>query len=97
MADKYRISIYTQGMCATDAMDKMLHQLNFSSDNQQKASTTGATLAERGAAVSLSLSNQYPEMHAMLTSKEAVLASVSRQMALVGFTPIEKPFSLPSW
>ncbi len=100
MADKYNISIYMQGIRATNAMDSIMRQMQEQPQQQQQQQqhpqlVTGATLAEQGAAVSLSLSTQYPEMQPMLTGKEAVLASVSRHMKT--FEPIPKVFDLPSW
>lgn len=98
MADIHNISIYMQGIRATNAMDSIMRQIQQQPRDQQQQDHpqfTGATLAEQGAAVSLSLSTQYPEMQPMLTGKEAVLASVSRHMTT--FEPIPRVFQLPSW
>jgi hypothetical protein len=120
MADKYRISVYTQGMLASSAMEstmkKLLQQesdaLTQSATNHNGTpvgtaseisgipnNTAGAqlSLADKGLAASMSLSTQYPELHSILTSREAVMASVSRQLATKGFDPIPKPFELKSW
>ena len=123
MADKYRISVYTQGMLATSAMESTMKQLlQKESEALNEAAAAGhngstavgtaseiagipsntagsgqMSLADKGLAASVSLSAQYPELHSMLTSKEAVMASVSRQLATAGFDPISKPFELKSW
>ena len=93
MADKSNITIHMQGMRAANALSSVIMQQK----GLQPQPTTGASFAEQGQAISLSLSKQYPELQAMLTSKEALMASVSMQVALQGFEPIANVFERDSW
>ena len=135
MADKSNITIYMQGVRASNALSSIMLKLHEQEQQmQQKAQKnggggpststaaaleatpaqddagdsqqnqqhlppllTGASLAEQGQAVTMFLSKQHPDLEPMLTSKEALMASVSMQVALKGFEPIPNVFSLKSW
>ena len=108
MADKGNITIFMQGMRASSAMDSVFlkpqqtQQAAAIQSPEQDDSNTGNTssgtsLAEQGRAHLFTLSEQHPELHSMLTSNEAFLASVSRQVVANGFRPIQDPFGMSSW
>lgn len=94
MADRSNITIHTQGMRAANALSSIMQQMQERAGGVQP---TGASFAEQGQAISLSLSKQYPELQAMLTSKEALMASVSMQVVLQGFEPIANVFERDTW
>ena len=110
--DKGRILIYTQGKIAT-AMASAVETNNRNlalgqcvsgnAANAAAAATTTAAQPHNASANRLQVQPLQSEqtaaagINAMITSKEAVMASLCRQVALNGFEPIQNVFELRRW